>query len=83
MPSKEAQERMEDQHFVQLMWSLRNLYLPEALGGERNHPPGFPNAQGWRYRPWTGSWEPPPEYTHYFRNPDGGQWSWSSGNRDR
>jgi len=81
LPSKEAQERMEDQIWPQLYWALRNMWLPESWGGERSHPPfGHPNQ--WRYLPWAGSWEHE-DTDHYFRNPDGSQWSYSTRDRDR
>lgn len=80
VPSKEAQERMEDQAIPQLMWALRNMFLPESMGGERSHPP-FDHGPGWTYNPFAGSWTPPPEITHYFRNPDGSQWRYNSRGR--
>lgn len=68
LPSKEAQERMEDNVIAQMFHSMRNYVLPEALGGSRNHPmrPARPGHE-WVYMPPAGVWAEIPNTWNYPR----------------
>lgn len=77
LPSKEAQERMEDNPIAQAFHFLRNNLLPWQYGGQISHPP-IPPPEGmrWTYSVISG-WQlrPLSEYRRgRFRNPDGSTW---------
>jgi len=62
MPSRDAQERMEDNIIAQIYWALRNQVLPEFAGGAFSPPPGAPLPEGmvWQYHPLSGEYRARP-----------------------